>query len=651
MSKDQLENSEDNKPELLSVAQKIFKIKKKFRDIYENNQYEREYKMFAMEIYFASPLAYRILAETLYLPSEQNLRNANIEIGTDFSEHAIRCLQSKVKNLSDSEKICVLCADEMSLKRHLVYQVKRDKIIGFHEIDGVQKQEPATKAFVVMVRGLFSKWKQPLAYCFLNQTKNYPELKNWLDNIIIKVMNIGLKIVAFTSDQGSNFISMATDRNVTAADPFFRINDKKIYYIFDVPHLLKCLRNNLIDNDFVISNDTDGKEEIASWDDVENLYEIEKEKSYKMAFKLTESHIRPNNFEKTKVKFAAQVFSRSVANAMQCNVELGKLPENALGTAKFIQLINDMFDILNSSSCNETYKYKNAFSQEAYQMEVLQNVLKFLKNVRIVQKSNGKKFTNSLKCLKSLEITIQSVIQLSIDLKRQDFKSLFTQRLNQDVLENFFSAIRQQEGNCREPSPIQFASAFRKLFLTNLITHAKYAHCEQDLDKLLIAVEDNSNQKLNGLPEKENEDSNLLTVGTVDYRFELPGGNAFSYVCDYLLKKCKEVHENCTLMDEYVNATNQQENFKDYVREMDEIVSIIFKREHLPPHIGNDILKNISVIILNNKPCECFPIAYLQKLFVRFRIFDIIRHNNRHFNDKSPQDKFFSISHLDQSIC
>lgn len=56
-------------------------------------------------------------------------------------------------------------------------------------------------------------------------------------------------------------------------------------------------------------------------------------------------------------------------------------------------------------------------------------------------------------------------------LKELGFKYLMTRRLNQDFLENFFGSVRQQGGNCINPTPIQFERVFKKLFSQN------YLHC------------------------------------------------------------------------------------------------------------------------------------------------------------------------------
>jgi hypothetical protein len=57
---------------------------------------------------------------------------------------------------------------------------------------------------------------------------------------------IGLTVVVVMSDMGSNFQSLAKRLNITAGNPWFIHNNQKYFVMFDPPHLLKCVRNNLV---------------------------------------------------------------------------------------------------------------------------------------------------------------------------------------------------------------------------------------------------------------------------------------------------------------------------------------------------------------------------------------------------------------------
>lgn len=89
------------------------------------------------------------------------------------------------------------------------------------------------------------------------------------------------------------------------------MDNDKIYCMFDFPHLVKSLRNGWLKCDLKTS---DGN---ASFQVIRELYEMEANATTKMCPKLTRQHIFPNSFEKMRVKFATQIFSKTVAAAKQ----------------------------------------------------------------------------------------------------------------------------------------------------------------------------------------------------------------------------------------------------------------------------------------------------------------------------------------------
>jgi len=52
----------------------------------------------------------------------------------------------------------------MILKSHLFYSLKKDEIIGFHQTNSTKPYSPAKYALVLMIHGIKSNWKQPIAY-------------------------------------------------------------------------------------------------------------------------------------------------------------------------------------------------------------------------------------------------------------------------------------------------------------------------------------------------------------------------------------------------------------------------------------------------------------------------------------------------------
>lgn len=79
------------------------------------------------------------------------------------------------------------------------------------------------------------------------------------------------------------------------------------------------------------------------------LVEKQEEEELHLGTKIRRNHIH-FHYEKMKVRLAAQIFSSSVANALKtCEQDLKLMQfQGATPTAQFCQIINDIFDLLNS---------------------------------------------------------------------------------------------------------------------------------------------------------------------------------------------------------------------------------------------------------------------------------------------------------------
>lgn len=90
------------------------------------------------------------------------------------------------------------------------------------------------------------------------------------------------------------------------------VGEQEIIPLYDVPHLIKGVRNNLLDKDLVWR--TEGKEVVAKWEDIVCAYHIDAASGDIRALpKLTDFHVLPEKIRKMKVANVTQVFSHSVA--------------------------------------------------------------------------------------------------------------------------------------------------------------------------------------------------------------------------------------------------------------------------------------------------------------------------------------------------
>ena len=248
----------------------------------------------------------------------------------------------KTAKMSAQDKLVVLVIDEMSIRQGLSYDQGRDIIEGVAE-GKARTNSLASHAIVFMVRGLAHKWKQPLGYYLSNGPMKGREMKPLLLSCIDHLQAIGLTVLVVISDQGSNNLNLfGTELGVSPEKPFFTHGSMKVFVLYDPPHLLKSMRNNLKKHGFTI--EAEDKVDIM-WDHIVSFYETDSSKPVRLAPKLTRCHIDIPPFKDLRVHLAAQVMSHSVATGMAFMAQWNIIP----GGLKIIQKEQGAFCLLHYS--------------------------------------------------------------------------------------------------------------------------------------------------------------------------------------------------------------------------------------------------------------------------------------------------------------
>ena len=158
-------------------------------------------KLYCLSLYYKSFTSYRFLRKTFAVPSVKTLSRlfSGSKLGSGFSEQVFSVLKAKVEHMSDLEKYCSVCFDEMTVKCSLLYNSKRDGIDGF-SIDG---HDISKQALVFMAVGMFSNWKQPLGYLFVKGSTSAADLQ-WMLNDCKKLSGVGFVVKSIVCDQGTN---------------------------------------------------------------------------------------------------------------------------------------------------------------------------------------------------------------------------------------------------------------------------------------------------------------------------------------------------------------------------------------------------------------------------------------------------------------
>lgn len=119
----------------------------------------------------------------------------------------------------------------------------------------------------------------------------------------------------------------------------------KIRVLLDPCHMIKLARNAIADYKEFKYN-----ENVIKWEHITQLHNIQNELTFKLKNRLSSQCIRWKQ-NKMKVKYAAHTLSSSVANAIKFLKEEGfEHFKDSEGTITFIQVIDKLFDFLNSRS-------------------------------------------------------------------------------------------------------------------------------------------------------------------------------------------------------------------------------------------------------------------------------------------------------------
>lgn len=456
-------------------------------------RYEKKFKRFCIKIYSQSPKAYRLLRSQLKMPAESTLQQMirKWQCRSGINDQLFGALKQKLEDVRPSRplyKYCLLCIDEMKISTHVNYNFLNDTVVGISDFRKNGHPQAATHATVILMRGLFENYKQPLAYWFVNSSMKAADLKKPVEECINELFECGFEVKGLVSDMGTNFVKFASDMGVETSRPYFFINNRKIHYFFDTPHLLKATRNCLLKNNIGASS-TSHK---ACWQPIADIYEEDKKHAFRILPKLKDEHISPNNNQKMRVKYAAQILSATMAGALNNFHTYRDVPESYLVTAKFVQLFDGLFDILNSSPSESNAKpEKRAFKGEPAQLAYLNNASSAISKLRIYD-DEGIDRTARFTFLKKWPITIAATISLWEDVKNdENVEQIFTRRLNQDPLENFFGLLRNSCGNNRQPTSEQFVGAFKRQLYNPLIEERalvlSQGNCEPDIDDFVCA--------------------------------------------------------------------------------------------------------------------------------------------------------------------
>jgi hypothetical protein len=322
----------------------------------------------------------------------------------------------------------------MSIKQCYEFNQREEKVYG-----------PFKKLQLCILRGLFQKWKLPIFFDF-----DTPMTKSLLMQIISKVESHQARVRGVAADLGNHQLMSESDLSPSTSF-FIHPSDpgRKVFFFPDIPHLLKLLRNHLLDHGFVLGDGT-----IICKSDFELLLAIDN-KEVKILPRLTREHLDCQQNARQRVRMAAQLLSHSTATAMREKLS-GKERQ-----ADFVELVDSWFDVSNSRCIYSEKKLACGFGLHIQeQLGILDRMEKTISEMRV----RGRK--SLLPFQKGILLSISSIRNLYQEVKLEGKNCLLTAHCNSDAAENFFSCIRTMGVSNDHPGPVDCLNRIRMLVIS-----------------------------------------------------------------------------------------------------------------------------------------------------------------------------------------
>ena len=496
----------------------------------KGKEFSEDMRSFAHGLLFHSTRAYEHVGKLFSLPSTRTMRR---DLGCIDCWPGLLtvCFDELASHKGDIVyRDGALSVDEMSIKKLVQYEPRLGRGFGFVDYGGVfpdkgDSKTLATDVLVVMVTGLRKYWKLPLAW-FLVHGVNSKDQSEIIKKVIYRcyedaelrirttVMDGTIHNVTTFNSLGCNL--MPDDGSIEKIETSFphphpKVN-RPVYAMVDPPHNAKNIRNLL---KHYKELEWVGRGWVK-WKYIELLHQIQDTHDFRLGNKLTSRHI---NFEKNKmkVKLAVQLMSDSVARALKWayheKIE-GFDEEDCLVTAQFLELHDKLFDILNSRA-KDLPGYKGALTVDKFPevRAVFENVRLMYCDMCVKQTRKTKKGVKvtrkplllcerrtgplgMLACIQTLEklvndmrCTCKGKCTLTTCNKDLKLEYLTTYKLLQDMLETFFSAVRQKSRFNMNPDAQQVRYSLRSLILhAGKHINVKSGNCDNMDEMVLLTV-------------------------------------------------------------------------------------------------------------------------------------------------------------------
>ncbi|XP_030072181.1 DNA transposase THAP9 [Microcaecilia unicolor] len=422
------------------------------------SKYSLQQQYFALTLHLYGPKAYDYLKDELKLPlpSPQGLRQW---LKTEDDGPGINCavlqalMQRKEEKPEKYTRVCLLL-DTVALRPCVSFDAARTEMVGFIDLGkGAGTQEVATEALLLLLVGVVSHWKTPIAYFLINGL-TAEALKQLVLHTLREVCDGGFEVVAMVLEGNELNKQMCTLLGCDFTKPtqlktYFSLpgSKQKCYVIFDAGHELELACDMLEACTTIKSHYGQIK-----WQYIEHC-NLQKDISLLAAMNLV-----PSLSQIKTVALAVQALSPSIAKALWL-LHGSEHFTDCMGTVSFIQILNRLFDMMSSRSPRmqgERISSENLPDK----LRVLQETKGYL--VTLTTADNQPLYESSGSCMIGSLVNITSMASLLPSLLL-DQEYVLMHRFSQDHIRLFCESIRRAGGRNKKPTALFFKSAVRRL--------------------------------------------------------------------------------------------------------------------------------------------------------------------------------------------
>lgn len=456
MSKTRMAKLKETVNELKTLSKDMKKLNKvpKLRNFIMNQiyncdkpkggrQYKLEDKLFAFSLYLRDPTYYDYLGNYFSLPKSTTMKNllGKLYVAPGIINSVMTMLEILMQELNTQERLAIIAYQELLVKPHLDYDMENDRISGFSDDGNFRSQELANYIQVYMLIGLNGNWRSVVGYNCCTSTMRMNGVESFIKEIITRSNAINLRIVGIVNDYNS--ISAAAMSSLQRNTDIFN----NVISLYEPNKLVKSIRNLLIDN--CIKFKHKGCYKLASWSDIVLAFSIDSERQppYNLLPKLTANHVNVKKMDKRKNSLCFQVFSLSMAKAINHYAELlssnkagEEFNDNSYGTRDFCQLMNDFCDSVNAEYNTESYvpSLIRIVTSKSCHLKFWTEAAQVVSTFEFISDNCSRR----LAITQHLKSTIEGFTNLaSLIFNKLEFRSFSTKHINHEPLDQFIKFV------------------------------------------------------------------------------------------------------------------------------------------------------------------------------------------------------------------